>query len=204
MIILLSIISGLNGGPKPNFNLREVPTSKDCQSEFGDSETESERSVSEAIQDSRDGLRHIGENLKNEVFNLVHERNKLPLISTSLYIGDPLEKRLGWPLFPRTSSSIPKAPSRRKMSVVQWVMSLPDRSPQLSHNCSTIKECPSEGDLGEILDESTQNGASALRELPKGLEDLLKTDSSGCKRFGHEVLKTSTSQFSLGKYLYHP
>ncbi|KAF5443778.1 hypothetical protein F2P56_036312 [Juglans regia] len=180
-------LSGLKGVPKPNFNLREVPASKECRSEFGDSEAESERSVSEVIQNSRDGLRHVGEGLKNEVFNLFRERNKLPLISTSLYIGDPSEQRLGWPLLPRTSSSIPKALPRRKMSVVQWVMSLPDRSPQLSPHCSTIKECPSERDLGEILDENTQNGGSALRVLPRGLEDFLKTDSSGCKRFGREA-----------------
>ncbi|KAG6651581.1 serine/threonine-protein kinase CDG1-like [Carya illinoinensis] len=187
-------LSGLKGVPKPNFNRNF--SSKECRSEFGDSEAESERSVSEVIQNSTDGLRHIGEALKNEGFNLVRERNKLSLISTSLYPGDPSEQRLGWPLLPRNSSSIPKALPKRKMSVVQWVMSLPDRSPQLSPHYSAIKESPSERDLGDILNERTQNRATALRELPKGLEDFLKTDSSCCKRFGREVLKSSTSQFS--------
>ncbi|KAF5448984.1 hypothetical protein F2P56_029474 [Juglans regia] len=186
-------LPGFKGDPKPSFSHIEVPTSKECPSEFGDSEAESEKSVCEVVQNSRDGLRHNGENLKDEVFNLACEHNKLALICT----GDPSEQRLGWPLLRRTSSSIPQTPHARKMSVVQWVMSLPDRSPELSDQCSTIKETALERDIGDILHESAKkNGASALRELPKGLEHLLKSDSSGCKWFSHEVLKTATSQFS--------
>ncbi|KAG6653497.1 probable receptor-like serine/threonine-protein kinase At5g57670 [Carya illinoinensis] len=186
-------LPGFKGDPKPSFTHIEVPTSKECPSEFGDSEAESEKSVCEVVQNSRDGLRHNGENLKDEVFNLACEHNKLTLI----YTGDPSEQRLGWPLLRRTSSSIPQTPHARNMSVVQWVMSLPDRSPELSHHCSTIKETALERDIGDILHESAKkNGASALRELPKGLELLLKSDLSGCKWFSHEVLKTATSQFS--------
>lgn len=193
---LLSIISGLKGDLKPSFSLIQVPTSKECQSEFGDSEAESEISISKVVQNS------IDEDLKDEVFNHAHKGNKLSLRSTSLYAGDPSEQRqLGWPLLRRASSSIPQAPHARNMSVVQWVMSLPDRSPQLSPQCSTIEESPLEGDISEILDESIKNGVSALFELPKGLEHLLKTDSSVCKWFSHEVLKTSTSQFSPGDFL---
>lgn len=193
---LFSIISGLKGDPKPNLSVMQVPTSKECQSEFGDSEAESEISTSKVVQNS------IDEDLKDEVFNHACKSNQLSLRSTSLYAGDRSEQRqLGWPLLRRASSSSPRAPHGRNMSVVQWVMSLPDRSPQLSPQCSTIEESPFEGDINDILDESTETGVSALFELPKGLEHLLKTDSSVCKWFSHEVLKTSTSHFSSGDYL---
>ena len=192
---LFSIIAGLKGDPKPNFSVIQAPTSKECQSEFGDSEAESEISPSKVVQNS------IDEDLKDEVCNHACKSNQLSLRSTSLYAGDPSEQRqLGWPLLRRASSSIPQALHGRNMSVVQWVMSLPDRSPQLSPQCSTIEESPFEGDINDILDESTKTGVSALFELPKGLEHLLKTDSSVCKWFSHEVLKTSTSHFSSGDY----
>lgn len=137
---------GLIGDLKPSFSLIQVPTSKECQSEFGDSEAESEISISKVVQNS------IDEDLKDEVFNHAHKGNELSLRSTSLYAGDPSEQRqLGWPLLRRASSSIPQAPHARNMSVVQWVMSLPDRSPQLSPQCSTIEESPLEGDISEIF-----------------------------------------------------
>ncbi|XP_062176496.1 protein kinase STUNTED-like isoform X3 [Alnus glutinosa] len=186
-----SQLPGLKGDLKPSFSLIQVPTSKECQSEFGDSEAESEISISKVVQNS------IDEDLKDEVFNHACKSNELSLMSTSIYARDPSEQRpLGWPLLRRASSSIPQAPRTRNLSVVQWVMSLPDRSPQLSPQCSTIEESPLEGDISEILDESIKTGVSASFELPKGLEHLLKTDSSVCKWFSHEVLKTSTSQFS--------
>jgi hypothetical protein len=183
---LVSIISGLKGDPKPNFSVIQAPTSKECQSEFGDSEAESEISPSKAVQNS------IDEDLKDEVCNHACKSNQLSFRSNSE------QRQLGWPLLRRASSSAPRG---RNMSVVQWVMSLPDRSPQLSPQCSTIEESPFEGDINDILDESTKTGVSALFELPKGLEHLLKTDSSVCKWFSHEVLKTSTSHFSSGDYL---
>lgn len=164
----------LNGDPKPSFSLIKVPTLEDYKSEFGDSEAETASTISEVVQNSRDG-----------VFNLACDSKRLSLRSNSLYARDPLDSRPGWPLLRRASSSIPQAPLARNISVVQWVMTLPDRSPQLSPQCSTIKETPFESDISEGLDVSPKNCLSAFGKLPKG-----------CKCFSHEVLKMSTSQFS--------
>ncbi|KAF3964244.1 hypothetical protein CMV_011446 [Castanea mollissima] len=164
----------LNGDPKPSFSLIKVPTLEDYKSEFGDSEAETASTISEVVQNSRDG-----------VFNFACDSKRLSLRSNSRYARDPLDYRPGWPLLRKASSSIPQAPLARNISVVQWVMTLPDRSPQLSPQCSTIKETPFESDISVSLDENPKNCLSAYGELPKG-----------CKWFSHEVLKMSTSQFS--------
>lgn len=192
----LSIVSGMKGDPKPSYSLIQVPTSSEYQSQFGDSETESEKSISKVVPSSRYGSRHIDEDLKDEVFNLGRQSSELSWRSASSFAIDPSGQRLGWPLLRRSSSSFSIAPHTRNISVVQWVMSLPDRSPQLSPQCSTIEESPLETDLSDIMDENVKTSLSELGELPKGLEHLLKTNSSCYKWFSPEVLKTSTSQFS--------
>uniref|UniRef100_A0A2N9IRX2 Protein kinase domain-containing protein n=1 Tax=Fagus sylvatica TaxID=28930 RepID=A0A2N9IRX2_FAGSY len=158
----------LQGDPKPSFNPIKFPILEECKSEFGGSEAETVASISESVYNSSD----------------VSEPNRLYLRSNSLYTRDPLEQKPGWPLLRRATSSIQQRPLARNMSVVRWVMSLPDRSPQLSPQCSTITESPFESESGS-LDESPKNRLSTFSELPKG-----------CKWFSHEVLKTSTSQFS--------
>lgn len=153
------------------------------QSEFGDSEaeTETDKSFSDKAQSSQASSMCGNEDLKKEN-KRDHNRS-----ASSLSIGESAEKFLGWPMCRATSMST-QIPGTRNISVVQWVMSLPDRSPQQSHRFSIIRETSFEGGI-----EST---SSALDELPNELKSLLQTNR--CRWFSHEVLKTATSNFSLG------
>ncbi|BFG42319.1 hypothetical protein CerSpe_285940 [Prunus speciosa] len=184
-------LPGLTGDPRPSLSQIENLTSKGSSSEFGDFEedTETVNSFSDMAQSSQDSSKHSSEDLKNE-----HKR--VPCRSTSLGAGEHVGKSLGWPLLRRATSANPQFPAPRDMSVVQWVMSLPDRSPQQSPQCSTIKENPFERGISDIVDEVIKDSCSGLDELPEKLKRLLATNSSGCRWFSHEVLKTSTSQFS--------
>ncbi|CAK9144924.1 unnamed protein product [Ilex paraguariensis] len=47
-----------------------------------------------------------------------------------------------------------------------------------------------------FVDKSKEHSLSKLGELPENLDLLLKTNSSGCTWFSHDVLKNWTSQFS--------
>ncbi|XP_029123176.1 protein kinase STUNTED isoform X1 [Elaeis guineensis] len=82
------------------------------------------------------------------------------------------EKRLGWPLLQRAVSANTEAPKDdegRKMSVVQWVMNLPNRAlPSKQPHLELIKE----------------------------LKVMLEANSSGCQWFEYEELQNSTNQFS--------
>nr|XP_011457943.1 PREDICTED: receptor-like cytosolic serine/threonine-protein kinase RBK1 isoform X3 [Fragaria vesca subsp. vesca] len=150
------------------------------QSEFGDSEaeTETDKSFSDKAQSSQASSMCGNEDLKKEN-KRAHNRS-----ASSLSIGESAEKCLGWPLR-RASSMSTQIPGTRNISVVQWVMSLPDRSPQQSPRFSIIRETSFEGGI-----EST----SALDELPNELKSLLETNR--CRWFSHEVLKTATTNFS--------
>ncbi|KAF3434709.1 hypothetical protein FNV43_RR21794 [Rhamnella rubrinervis] len=200
-------LSGLSGDPKPSLATRDSP------SEFGDSEAETEtvRSISETTptsqdssffgkcsQDSSSSSGHGSEDLRNEFFSLVHEQKRVISRSTSLLSGgEATKQKLGWPLLRKSHSLIPpQSPRTRNLSVVQWVMNLPDRSLQLSPNCSTIRESPLEREISDIENDSVKSNLSSSGEVPEGLENLLKPNSFGCKWFSLEVLKTSTSHFS--------
>lgn len=184
---------GLTGDPRPSLSQIENLTSKGSSSDFGDSEVDAEtvKSFSDMAQSSQDGSKHGSEELKNE-------RKTVPGRSSSLGAREHVNKNLGWPLLRRASSANPQYPDTRNMSVVQWVMSLPDRSSQQSPQCSTIKENPFERSISDIVDEGIKGSISSLEELQKELKRLLETNSSGCRWFSREVLKTSTSQFSTG------
>ena len=96
-----------------------------------------------------------------------------------------LEQRLGWPLLRRAHAAAvaaaavhepsPKEPEPRKQSVVQWVMSLPRRSP------------PS---------ESPESHASA--GLASELKAMLDGGGARCRWFRYEELYDSTNHFSAG------
>ncbi|XP_062025247.1 protein kinase STUNTED-like isoform X1 [Rosa rugosa] len=175
--------SGLAGDePRPSMSqiYNCIPRGK-SQSEFGDSEadTETVKSFSDKAESSQASPMRDNEDLKKE-----HKRARNRSAS-SLSIGESAEKCLGWPL--RRASSVSKQiPGTRNMSVVQWVMSLPDRSPQQSPQCSIIRETSFEGGIKSTSDD--------LDALPNELKSLLKTNR--CRWFSHEVLKTATSNFS--------
>lgn len=177
---MLVVMAGVNGDPRPSVNLIE------SQSEFADSEAETEKS----------SARGSGAESKDRSPTLLSESRRTISRSSSVLSVDILEHRPGWPLQRRASSGTPEAINARKLSVLQWVMSLPNRSPLHSPTCSTMDEKRWEREMSDIVDESIRN--SSLDELRKGLEVLLKTSSSGLKWFSYEALQTATSEFSSG------
>ncbi|KAJ6671539.1 hypothetical protein OIU85_015297 [Salix viminalis] len=174
-------LPGLGGDPKPNIN--EKISFRETQSEFGDSEAFTEISSFELI--SRDG---VGES-KDEVCSIVCVRKKR---SNSLFSGDVLDQRPGWPLLRGANSAIPQNLHSRKLSVVQWAMSLPDRSSQQAHRVSTAEE----REIRNILEESNRRRSSAFGELENGSDILLKASSpSFLSGISYKVLKGATSNF---------
>ncbi|KAK7312257.1 hypothetical protein VNO77_36006 [Canavalia gladiata] len=168
--------------PRPSLTIIENLSDKVIQSELGDSVVDMKKSK--------------GQNtlkLKEETLNR-SERCKSR--SISMFVGDPAEKKLGWPLLRRANSGISETHHARDMSVVQWVMSLPDRSPYKSPHSSSIEENPFERVISDIEDESSKNSSPQSIKLPKGLEEMLNVNSLNCKWFSLEVLKSCTSQFS--------
>jgi len=186
--MLLSIMSGLGGDPKPSFNINENLSFREIQSEFGDSEAYTEISSFELL--SRD---EIGE-IKDEVCSTVNARKKR---SNSLFSGDFLDQRPGWPLLRRASSAIPLNLHSRKLTVVQWAMSLPDRSSQQDPRVSTTEE----REISNILEDSNRSRSSASGELENGSDILLKVSSpSFLSGICNKVLKGATSNFHSGFY----
>ncbi|CAI9781996.1 unnamed protein product [Fraxinus pennsylvanica] len=177
--------------PRPSLHLMGNVTFKDNQSEL----VESEPSEMGRLGDE-DG----GRSLRDEAFNPVKRWIRGSLSSISLKVEDFSQVRPGWPLLQKTFSSITQpAPEARQMSVVQWVMSLPNRS--------LLEASELKSNLNEMNDTlGIQNGISAensgdyklsvRREEANHLELIPIKKSSGCKWYSHELLKMSTSQFS--------
>ncbi|XWS55093.1 hypothetical protein CRYUN_Cryun10bG0145800 [Craigia yunnanensis] len=189
-------LPGLKGDPRPRLCRIENPAARECQSEYGDSDVGSEISSFEGIQSSKDGSRTSSEDSKSEILNVIHEGKKISLRSISLFAGENMDYKPGWPLLLRASSETPHAKHARSMSVVKWVMNLPSRSPYHSPRCSTIKENPLEIELSGSEDENDRTSSSMQYELQKCLEILLKTNSSDYQWFTYKVLKAATAQFS--------
>lgn len=176
-------LPGLGGDPKPSFKINEnFSTFRVTQSEFGDSEADTEISSFELLS------RYQSEDSKDEVCSIVSVRKKR---SNSLFAGDILDQRPGWPLLRRVNSAIPQN-YVRQLSVVQWAMALPDRSSLQNPRISNFEE----REKSKILEEINKSSSSALGELENGLDILLKASSSSCKWFSYEVLKGATSSFS--------
>nr|TKS14798.1 kinase family protein [Populus alba] len=176
-------LPGLGGDPKPSFKINEnFSTLRVTQSEFGDSEADTEISSFELLS------RYESEDSKDEVCSIVSVRKKR---SNSLFAGDILDQRPGWPLLRRVNSAIPRN-YVRQLSVVQWAMALPDRSSLQNPRISNFEE----REKSKILEEISKSSSSALGELENGLDILLKASSSSCKWFSYEVLKGATSSFS--------
>lgn len=119
------------------------------------------------------------------------------LSSISLPAEDFTKQRPGWPLLQTTSSETQFAVESRKMSVVQWVMTLPRRplSEVSSESGSPLSFKTDDSLEGERMKEAS------LLELPKDLELILMRNPVGCRVFSLDFLKLSTSDFSSGKTL---
>ncbi|WCJ39889.1 Protein kinase STUNTED [Euphorbia peplus] len=139
-------------------------------SEFGDSEIDSDRSSFDVVTTSESGY------LKDEK---VHTNET----KTNPNSGD---EKPGWPLLRRATSAEPQTLHAREMSVVQWAMKLPTRS---THKIPKMER-------NDVF--SLSNGAAPYSHgrVQNAFEILLKTNSSSCKWFNFEVLKTATSKFS--------
>ncbi|EOX97668.1 Kinase protein with adenine nucleotide alpha hydrolases-like domain, putative isoform 4 [Theobroma cacao] len=185
----------VKGDPRPSLYLIENPAARECQSEYGDSEVGSEISSLEGIQSSKDESRTSSEDSKSEILSVIYEGKKISSRSISLFAGDVMDYKPGWPLLLRASSATPQAKHARSMSVVKWVMNLPSRSPHHTPRCSTIKENPLEIESGSEI-EINRTNSSMQCELQKCLEALLKTNSSACQWFSYKDLKASTAQFT--------
>ncbi|KAJ6840046.1 receptor-like cytosolic serine/threonine-protein kinase RBK1 [Iris pallida] len=99
--------------------------------------------------------------------------------SITLLVRRLPEPNVGWPLLRRAirANAEPlKEAEPHNMSVVQWVMNLPDRS-------------------------TTCTPSAAPTDLIKDLEAILRKNSSTCRWFQHEELQSSTNQFSTEKLI---
>ncbi|XP_027357084.1 serine/threonine-protein kinase CDG1-like [Abrus precatorius] len=146
-------------------------------SEFGDSKVESEKLTRD---DSRE--------LEEDAYKGAQSCMKV--------LGDPSEQKLGWPLLHRAYTEISQTHHVRDMPVVQWVMSLPNRSPKKNQHCSTIDDNSSERGINDNEDESYKKISAPSVELPKSLERVLNVNTFSCRWFSIEVLKSCTCQFS--------
>ncbi|KAL2512473.1 Protein kinase protein with adenine nucleotide alpha hydrolase-like domain [Abeliophyllum distichum] len=184
-----SQLDGSVGDPRPSLYLTGNVTFKDNQSELGESEPSEVGRLSDEDSGGSSG---------DEAFSPVERCFRGSLSSISLHVED-FSQRPGWPLLQTASSITQPAPEARQMSVVQWVMSLPNRS--------SLEASESKSNLNEMDDTlGIENGISSVNsgdykmsvrgEVAKHLELILKTKSSGCKWYSHDVLKMSTSQFS--------
>ncbi|KAK1327216.1 putative proline-rich receptor-like protein kinase PERK11 [Acorus calamus] len=96
----------------------------------------------------------------------------------------------GWPLLRRSISDIPEIlgdDDPRKMSVVQWVMSLPSRS---------LPSTPQSPTEINITENTFKQEPYPSIVVPKNLEILMNSNASNIRRFSRKELQDSTDQFS--------
>lgn len=139
----------------------------------------------ESVEEVEDEGNHLAQEQTDEVSCLISMR-KHP------------EHTPGWPLLRRTVSPNSEILSEaRNMSVVQWVMSLPDRSLLLTP-LSQIGSEPCRREVHRSRRGSTASSLSTWLELPKELETLIVSSSTGCRVFSREELESSITHFSPG------
>ncbi|XP_075501639.1 protein kinase STUNTED-like isoform X1 [Primulina tabacum] len=180
-------LQGPGKDPKPSFYLTDGLISKDNQSEFGESE------ISEISRLSYDGMEGISIPSRDEFFRRITRCQRGSLNSLSLPVEDFTNQRPGWPLLQTSSSVTRPALEARNMSVVKWVMNLPNR-PLLD-----IAESRSEND--KLRYEDTTDELTKRQELPKDLELVLEKNSPRCEVYSYRALKIATSEFSSGNLI---
>ncbi|XP_018433201.1 protein kinase STUNTED isoform X2 [Raphanus sativus] len=123
---------------------------------------------SDGFSDKELKLKSEKSTVKNRVLQRTsQEKRRVSGRSLSLPSVEVVDQKPGWPLLRTTTSAPPVVPHQtRKISVVNWVMSLPERFP---HHTSQPSFCDSH------------------------LKDILKEIN---KWFSYDVLKTATSGFS--------
>lgn len=186
--------------PKPSFYLIGNTHLKDTQSELCESE------ASDMGRQSVEGA----QSLKNGDLGSFELRKKA-LTSVSVVLEDFAHQRPGWPLLRANSVLTPSAREARKMSVVKWVMNLPNRSaPGTPRTTSSSSNEVSPKSMGSdsrsecsiFTNTSNETNTPKSQELPEILNLLLKTNSSRCQWIGFDLLNASTSNFALGSYTF--
>lgn len=206
--------TGLQEDPRPSFYKLEKPGGN--QSEFGDSEVSEMDSNSPKLNcqnsesESTDYNEEVVE-VENKCTSVVSNKGA-PLRAVSISNTENImEQKPGWPLLRRSSLPTQKALDSRKMSVVQWVMNFPDRSPpdtpqsrssstnSLGDSSSTKSESP----LGRENDNSS-NGVFSRKSSNSLWSELLDQEPGlpfelnflDFTWFSYEVLRHGTSNFS--------
>ncbi|ESQ50847.1 hypothetical protein EUTSA_v10022595mg [Eutrema salsugineum] len=130
---------------------------------------------SRPISELSDGFSDKESQLKSEessrgLEKTVQEKRKISGRSLSLPSVEVMDQKPGWPLLRTTTLATPLAQHHtRKISVVNWVMSLPERFPHHPNMTSQLSLCDKE------------------------VKDILKEIN---RWFSYDVLKTATSDFS--------
>eukprot|EP00268_Persea_americana_P010741 TRINITY_DN14382_c0_g1_i5.p1 TRINITY_DN14382_c0_g1~~TRINITY_DN14382_c0_g1_i5.p1 ORF type:complete len:635 (-),score=103.56 TRINITY_DN14382_c0_g1_i5:1063-2967(-) len=175
--------------------LDSPPTEKDDIMKTDDTET---GSLSSSASKSSIDLESVEE---IEDGNYHHAREQIDEVSSSisLLIRKLPDSTPGWPLLRKAVSANPevfKGTEARKISVVQWVMRLPNRSSSFSSQLQIGLE-PYRGEYHESGGEkSARSSLSAWFELPRELEMLFSTNSTKCRVFSHKEVQSSMTQFS--------
>ncbi|XP_009626742.1 protein kinase STUNTED-like isoform X1 [Nicotiana tomentosiformis] len=193
-----SQLKGSFSDPKPSLQSERSSTLRDCLSEFVESEISEMGRFSYEVSNT--------ENPKEETVSSLakHKKNSLSLGSISLPTEDFAADRPGWPLLQTASSLNQPAKVVRKMSVVQWVMTLPNRSMLDSPKSDfSPKDSPNAFGMEQkyFMDCNEKESASVCNQLIKDLQLILEANSSGIKWFSYDVLKSSTSNFSSEKLI---
>ncbi|GJS86198.1 putative proline-rich receptor-like protein kinase PERK11 [Tanacetum coccineum] len=195
-------LSGSMRDPRPSFYLIGNSHLKDTQSEFCESEaSDMGRHCSEEVR----SLKEEVQSLKEEDLNPFELRKKA-LSSVSVVIEDFAHQRPGWPLLRASSVLTPSAMEARKMSVVKWVMNLPNRSapgtPRTPSSSSSTDISPkslgsdSRSECSIFTNTTFESNTPKSHEVPEILNLLLKTNPSRCQWIGFDLLKASTSHFA--------
>ncbi|XP_021851970.1 protein kinase STUNTED isoform X3 [Spinacia oleracea] len=191
---------GVQEDPRPSFHKPE-------KSECGDSEVDSNGSKVNS-QNSESGSTDNSEGLVEN--RCVGSENEVPLRTVSLNKEDMTEQKPGWPLLRRSSLPTQKALDSRKMSVVQWVLNFPDRSPPETpqSNSSSSSSSSNNGDSCSSNSESplaSTDGAFSSKSSQSLWSELLLDQEPGLPFelnfleftwFSYEVLRNATSTFS--------
>ncbi|MCD7458709.1 hypothetical protein HAX54_038925 [Datura stramonium] len=202
-----SQLKGSFDDPKPSLNLERNSTSRDCQSEFGESDVSEMGRFSCEVTRTLDRWTNGTQNIKEESTSPSgkHKKGSLSLGSISIPTEDFAADTPGWPLLQTTSSLNQPAKVERKMSVVQWVMTLPNRtmldSPKSNSSPKENQNAFGMENSYSIMDCNEKESASICNQLIKDLHLILQANSSGCKWFSYDLLRSSTSNFSSEKLI---
>ncbi|KAH9611321.1 hypothetical protein KSS87_021734 [Heliosperma pusillum] len=137
------------------------------------------------------------------------EKRKTPKRSVSLNMeSTPVtEQRPGWPLLRRTSLPTQKALDSRKMSVVQWAMGLPDRTPPDTPQSSSGDSCSSKSD-SPVGRDSSSDGVFSRKSDQSLWNEWLEEHGIPFEPnfleftwFSYDVLCHATSHFSAGNLI---